>query len=61
MAILELSAARELSVDMPIDRRIAAPKKNSAVLRILFIHYLQKVVCGQHVSRLLYAIKSQGE
>jgi hypothetical protein len=58
MAILELSAARELSVDMPIDRRIAALKNNSAVLRILFIHYLQKVVCRQHVYWLQLAIKS---
>ena len=37
MAILGLSAACELSIDVPIERRIAALKKSSAMYKILFI------------------------
>jgi hypothetical protein len=37
MAILELSAAFELSIEIPIDKRIAAPKNKSVKHKVLFI------------------------
>ena len=37
MVILELSAARELSIGIPIERRIAALKKSKTKYKLLFI------------------------
>jgi hypothetical protein len=40
IVILEPSAARELLTEKLVDKRMAAPRNNSAVYKILFIPYL---------------------
>ena len=42
MVMLELSAARELSIEMPTDKRIAALKNKRVKQKVFFIHNLLK-------------------
>jgi hypothetical protein len=57
MAIFELSAARELSTEIPIERRIAAPKNNSATYKILFITYLPKSTYANDLFSILIILQ----
>jgi hypothetical protein len=53
MAILGLSAARELSTERPVDNKNAAPRQRSAMHKDLFITYLLKITGAKTVPQIL--------
>jgi hypothetical protein len=57
MAILGLSAARELLIEVPIERRIAALRNNSTMQKILFITYLPGSTYADDLLFLVYPAK----
>ncbi len=57
MVIWELSAARELSIGIPIERRIATPKNKSIKHQVLFILTSYGCICERPVPNAPYLLK----